>query len=137
MLPLEHSAILLTCIKRYLVLKNMSSDQGLYCLLTECSMKIRLQIKNTTQDPLKREWTGPIDISRKFHSAYKWVKICLRMPSFNTTEMIPASITNLGKNSDSSQQDSFKVFGLSPMISTALLLLSGFKPALTVLTETE
>ena len=40
--------------------QSVASDQGLHCLLTECSIKIRIKMKNTTQQPLKRKWTGPI-----------------------------------------------------------------------------
>ena len=29
--------------------KNAASDQVLYCLLTECSIKILIKMKNTTQ----------------------------------------------------------------------------------------
>ena len=52
----------------------MTSDQGLHCLLTECSMKNRIKMKNNSEEPLKREWTGPIDNGEKFHSALMgWV----------------------------------------------------------------
>ena len=37
--------------------------------------KILIKLINTTQEPLKRKWTGSIDKSGKIHSAY----MCLRM----------------------------------------------------------
>ena len=39
--------------------QNAVSDQGLPCLLIECSIKIRIKMKNSTQRPLKRKRTGP------------------------------------------------------------------------------
>ena len=48
---------------------NATSDQGLHCLLIDCSIKIGININNTNQQPLKRKWTGLIDNSGKFHSA--------------------------------------------------------------------
>ena len=41
--------------------QNVSSDQGLYSLLTEWSFEIRIKIKNTTKQPIKQKSTGPID----------------------------------------------------------------------------
>ena len=38
---------------------NAASDQGLYCLLSECSFDNWIKIENTTQQPLKMKWTGP------------------------------------------------------------------------------
>ena len=32
-------------------------------------LKFEKKMINTTQQPLKQKWTGPIDNSRKFHSA--------------------------------------------------------------------
>ena len=49
----------------YRIPQNVASDQGLHCLLTECS----ILIKNTTQQPLKWKWTGPINKSGKFNFA--------------------------------------------------------------------
>ena len=49
--------------------QNAASDQVFHCLFTECPMKMLLKTKNTTQQPLKRKWTGPIDNSAKFHQA--------------------------------------------------------------------
>ena len=40
---------------------QIRSDQGFNYLLTECSIKNWLNMKNTTQQPLKWKWTGPID----------------------------------------------------------------------------
>ena len=39
--------------------QNTASDQGIHCslILTERSIKM----KNATQHPLKRKWSGPID----------------------------------------------------------------------------
>ena len=51
--------------------QNVASDQGLHSLLIECSMKNRIKMKNTTHEPLNWKWTGPIDISEKFHSTSK------------------------------------------------------------------
>ena len=34
---------------------NAASDQGFHCLLTECSIKIGIKMKNTTLQPLKRK----------------------------------------------------------------------------------
>ena len=31
------------------------------------SIKIRIKMKNTTQNPFKRKWTYPIDNNGKFH----------------------------------------------------------------------
>ena len=31
-----------------------ASDQVIHCLLTECSIRIRIKMKNITQQPLKR-----------------------------------------------------------------------------------
>ena len=45
--------------------QNAVSDQGLHCLLTVCSIKYEMKMKNTAE----RKWTGPIDNSGKFHSA--------------------------------------------------------------------
>ena len=41
--------------------------QVIYCLLTYCSIRIRLKMKNTTQQPFKWKWTGPINKSGKSH----------------------------------------------------------------------
>ena len=49
---------------------NVVSDQDLHCLLTEWSIKILIKMKNITQQPLKQQWTGSIDKSGTFHSAY-------------------------------------------------------------------
>ena len=49
--------------------QNAASDQVHYCLLTVHSIKIGIKMKNTAQQPLKREWTVPIDNSGKFHEA--------------------------------------------------------------------
>ena len=46
--------------------------------------------KNTTQQPLKRKWTGPIDKRRQFNSAYLWiyrVKLILKMNWFSTAQL--------------------------------------------------
>ena len=51
-------------------LQNTASDQGLCSLLTECSIKFQIKIKNITEQPIKQKWPGPIDNSGKFHSAY-------------------------------------------------------------------
>ena len=40
------------CIAR-LDAASAAFDQGLYCLLTEYSIKILIKLKNTTQHPLK------------------------------------------------------------------------------------
>ena len=49
--------------------QNEASDQGLHCLLIDKPIKIGITMKNTTQQPLKRKWTGPSNNSGKFHSA--------------------------------------------------------------------
>ena len=51
--------------------QNAMSDQGLHCLLTENSIKFWIKVKNSTQQPLKQKWTGPIDNSRQVHLAFK------------------------------------------------------------------
>ena len=43
--------------------QNAVSDQGLHCLLKECSIKIGIKVKNITKQPLKWKWAGPIDNS--------------------------------------------------------------------------
>ena len=49
--------------------QNAASDQGLHCLIIECSIKIRRTMKNNTiLKPFKRKWTGSIGKSGKFHS---------------------------------------------------------------------
>ena len=49
--------------------QNVVSDQGLHYLLTECSIKILMKMKNTAQQPLNQKRTGPIDKNGKFHLA--------------------------------------------------------------------
>ena len=48
--------------------QSAASDQSLHCLLTKQFIKLN-KMKNNTQQPLKSKWTGPCDMSRKFHSA--------------------------------------------------------------------
>ena len=55
--------------KQWLPRHDAASDQGLHCLLTECSIKTGIKMKTVAQRPLKRKWTGPISISGKIHSA--------------------------------------------------------------------
>ena len=43
-----------------------ASDQGLHCLLTECSIKMLYKMKIAIQKPLKWTWAGPIDKSWKY-----------------------------------------------------------------------
>ena len=50
-------------------LQKAACDQRLHCLLTEFSIKILVKIKNTTQQPVKRKWNGPIITRGYFHSA--------------------------------------------------------------------
>ena len=45
------------------------ADQGLHCLLTEKLIKIWIEMKNSTQQPLKQKWTGPINKGRQVQSA--------------------------------------------------------------------
>ena len=52
--------------------QNAASDLGIHCLLRECSFKILIKMKNTTQQPLKPKWTGPID-NREKSIRLKWV----------------------------------------------------------------
>ena len=66
------------------------SDQGLHCLFAECSIKIWLKMKNTTQHPFKRNWTCQIDKSGKFHSA------CFILRAMFTIIIIHISMPNLG-----------------------------------------
>ena len=49
--------------------RKTASDQGLQCLLIDCPIRVGITMKNNTQQPLKRKWTGPINNSGKFHSA--------------------------------------------------------------------
>ena len=49
--------------------QNAASGQVFQCLLTECSIIIGIELKNTTQHSLKQKWTGAIDKNGKFHSA--------------------------------------------------------------------
>ena len=49
--------------------QNAASDQGLHCLLIDCSIRILIKMKNTTQQPLTFKWTGIIDKREKFHLA--------------------------------------------------------------------
>ena len=51
------------------MLQNVASDQGLHYLLIECSIKIWINMKNTSKQPLKRKLTAPIDKCREFNSA--------------------------------------------------------------------
>ena len=48
------------------MLQNAMSDQGLHCLITECSNRILIKMKNTAYQPLKWKWTGLIDNNGKF-----------------------------------------------------------------------
>ena len=51
------------------------SDQGLPCLLTGCSIKIRIKMKTSNQQPLKEKWT--VQLIRVAKSIrLKWVKYC-------------------------------------------------------------
>ena len=47
---------------------NAASDQGLHCLLTECSNKFEKKQKKRLT-PLNWKWARPSDKGRKFHSA--------------------------------------------------------------------
>ena len=63
------------------VASSAASDQGLHCLpmshkkeamliwvKSHTSRRFYSNLnKNTTQQPLKRKWTGPIDRNEKFH----------------------------------------------------------------------
>ena len=46
--------------------QNAASDPSLHCLLATCFIDVGIKLKNTTQEPLKRKWTCPIDKSGKF-----------------------------------------------------------------------
>ena len=48
---------------------NMTSDQGLHCLLTECSIKTGMKTKNATQLPKNWNWTCPFDKVEEVHLA--------------------------------------------------------------------
>ena len=76
--------------------QNAVSDQVLHCLLTECSIKIWTNLKNTTQHPLKWKWTGPTDSSGKFHLA--------KMGEFNCTSRFLETtfFTTAGNKSEAS-----------------------------------
>ena len=39
----------------------MASNHGLYCLLTECSIKICIKMINITLQPFEWKWTAPND----------------------------------------------------------------------------
>ena len=61
------------CIEPDQTPQNVASDQGLHCLLTECSIKIRKKMKNTTQQALTRN--GLVQLIRMGKSIwFKWVK---------------------------------------------------------------
>ena len=47
--------------------QNAASDQGLQCLLTECSIERINNEKTTTEQPFKLKRTGPINKNGKFH----------------------------------------------------------------------
>ena len=47
--------------------RSEAAECGLHCLLTECSIKILIKMKNTTHQPLKGKWAGPIDKRAEFH----------------------------------------------------------------------
>ena len=51
--------------------RSAASDQGLHCLHTERYIQNGIKMKNTTQLPLKRKWTVPIDRNGNFHLALK------------------------------------------------------------------
>ena len=56
--------------------QNATSDQDVHCLLTNCSIKIRIKMENTTQHPLKRN--GLVQLISKRNSIRlkcKWVKL--------------------------------------------------------------
>ena len=45
------------------------AGQALHCFLTDCYIKIKLKIKNTTHQHLKQKQTDPTDNSGNFHLA--------------------------------------------------------------------
>ena len=49
--------------------KNAASGQDLHCLLTEVSFKIKIVVKNTTQQPWNWKCARPNDKDGKMHSA--------------------------------------------------------------------
>ena len=51
------------------ILQNAATDQVLHSLLKDVSLKKLIKKKNTTRQPSKRKWTGPIDKSGKIHLA--------------------------------------------------------------------
>ena len=56
----------------------MAFDQGLWCFLTDCSMKSRINMKNTTQEHLKWERTGEqweIPFSLNGLSWLNWINV--------------------------------------------------------------
>ena len=38
--------------------------------ISQVTFFMGIKMKNTTPEPLRQKWTGPIDKSRKFHSDY-------------------------------------------------------------------
>ena len=49
--------------------QKVASDRGIKCLLKECSIKILINMENNTLQPLKREWTDPVDNNGNSYSA--------------------------------------------------------------------
>ena len=72
---------------QYQTPQKAASKQGLYYLLTECSIEIRIKMKNITQHHLKRKLTGPIDksgifIDRSCYLCFSFVMLsCLFIPA--------------------------------------------------------
>ena len=46
-----------------------TTSEGLHLLITVCSIKILMKMKNNTQETLKLKWTGSINKIGLFHSA--------------------------------------------------------------------
>ena len=54
--------------------------KGLHFGLTDCSIKLRIQMKNNTQHPLKRKSTGPIDKNEKIPFGLNGLKFNYELP---------------------------------------------------------
>ena len=53
--------------------QNAVSDQGLYFLLTQCSILSLIMNENNIQQPLKQKWTVPFNKSGNFYFGLNWL----------------------------------------------------------------
>ena len=74
----------------------MASDQGLHCLLTEWSIKIKNEKYHPTTLKLKQKWTGLFDKSGKFHDLVKLIMFRMKKSQFQVlTDLVPLTISLL------------------------------------------